>query len=215
MRNFIILLTTFMVSASTGWTACQPDKTGTAGNAWADLPKGYLDATGARTLDDFVNAAANQISLNVMLGPFGPAGFAYRHPPPIVFHGYACNEIGQCFRTQLTVSLSGQPDVFMNGLVGFISGGLFKEFFNEYFVVNYEIVAADAEGNISDIRDFRPSTIIRQQNLKERYTLSTDGHENLDMRCRDNFGKLTNDSPSAGGVRNKDEPFPLLWEKNI
>lgn len=227
MRHTLILLASLVFSAGTALATCNLDKTGTAGNAWADMPKGYLDATGARTLDDFVNAAANQIfltgpgseimvtALNVMVGPFGPAGFAYKNPPPIIFHGYGCNEIGQCIRTQLTVYLSGQPDVFMNGLAGFLSSGLFKNFFTEYFVINYEIVAADPDGNLSDIRDFRPSTIIKQQRLKERYTLSTDGQENVDMRCRDNAGKLTNGTPASGGVSDNDESVPWLWENNI
>lgn len=225
MRRKLVLLAALVLSAGTGWAACSLDKTGIERNDWEDLPNGFLDATGARTLDDFVNAAANQLFLTeqgsniivegllFMVGPFGPVGFAYKDPPPIYFPGYACNEIGQCFNTQLTVMLTGEPDQFMNGLADFISGGLISPFNTDFFVRSYEIVVEDAEGNISDIRDFRPYTIVRQQQLKERYSLSTDDLENVDMRCRDNFGNLTYENPVAGGVSG--ETLPLLWEIDI
>lgn len=227
MRKKFVLLASLFLSASIGWADCILDKTGIDRNDWEDLPNGYLDATGARTLDDFVNAAANQLFLTeqgsnivvegllFMVGPFGPVGFAYKDPPPIYFPGYACNDIGQCFDTQLTVMLTGQPDQFMNGLVDFISAGIVSPFNTDFYVRSYEIVVEDPDGNISDIRDFRPSTIVRQQKLKERYTLSTDGQEFVDMRCRDNFGNLTNDNPVSGGVSDNDESLPWLWEISI
>jgi hypothetical protein len=216
------------------WAVCAPDFSGLSGinafdqsssTSYSGLPNGYVDATGARTTDDFVNAVANQMFFTpagsrfleeVFNWAYGFPGFAargYRNPMPIAFSGYACNEIGQCRDTRTIVSFSGHRDSFFDAVIKFFTGGVISGINVKFKPEAYTVSVTDFDGTVTDPRDFVNASIRQQATDKELYDLSTDDVEVLDTDCRNNAGKLIGGSSGGtGGSSGGDTTADLNWD---
>ena len=192
------------------WAICEPDFSGLSGinafdqssDSYTGLPLGYVDATGARTTDDFVNTVANTLFFTPEGGRFleevfhwayGFPGFAargYSDPSPISISGYACNEIGQCRDTRTLISFSGHQDSLLDAVLKFFTGGLLTGVNVKFQPMAYTITATGFDGTVTDPRDFVNASIRQQAKEKDLYDLSTDDAKTIDTDCRDNSGKI-------------------------
>jgi hypothetical protein len=219
------------------WAVCDPDFSGlsgvnafdqTASTTYTGLPLGYVDATGARTTDDFVTTVANQLFFTpegsrflaeVFNWAHGFPGFAargYGNPPPISISGYACNEIGQCRDTTTLVSFSGHDDSLFDAVLKFFSGGLIDDVNVKFQPEAYTITASGYDGTITDPRDFINHSIRQQAFDEDLYDLSTDAVENIDTDCRDNSGKVVRStSETTGGDAGGDGSVDLDWDFDL
>jgi hypothetical protein len=218
------------------WAACAPDFSGLSGlnafdqssTSYSGLPDGYVDAAGARTTDDFVNAVANQVFFTPEGSQFlgeafdwahGFPGFAsrgYDDPVPLTFSGYACNEIGQCRDTRTTVSFSGHRDSLFDAVIKFFTGGVISGVNIKFKPEAYTITATDFDGTVTDPRDFVNFSIRQQAADKDLYNLSTDNAEDIDTDCRDNAGRrIRGTSGGTGGDSDGDGSVELDWDFDL
>jgi hypothetical protein len=213
---------------------CAPDFSGLSGinafdqsssTSWAGLPDGYVDATGARTTDDFATTVANQPFFTpegsrfleeVFHWAYGFPGFAargYDDPAPVSISGYACNEIGQCRDTRTVVSFSGHSDSLLNAVLRFFSSGLIGGVNVKFRPEAYTITATGFDGSITDPRDFVNYSIRQQAANEDLYDLSTDDVENIDSDCRNNAGKvIRGTSGGTDGDSGGDGSIDLDWD---
>jgi hypothetical protein len=215
------------------WAVCEPDFTGLSGinafrqtssTSYSGLPDGHVDATGARTTEDFVNAVANQLFFTSegsrflgevfhwTLGFPGIAARAYADPPPVSISGYACNEIGQCRDTRTVVTFSGRTDSLFDAVVGFFTGGVISGVNVKFIPEAYTITATNFDGTDTDPRDFINYSIRQQAADKDLYDLSTDGDENIDTDCRDNAGNVVNGQSEGTGGDAGGGDIELDWD---
>ena len=201
------------------WAVCDPDFSGLSGinafdqssSTYSGLPMGYVDATGARTTEDFATTVANQLFFTtegsrfleeVFHWAYGFPGFAargYDHPSPISISGYACNEIGQCRDTTTLVSFSGHNDSLFDAVLKFFSVGLIDDVHVKFQPEAYTITATGFDGTVTDPRDFINYSIRQQAAEEDLYDLSTDDSENIDTDCRDNAGKVVRGTSERTG----------------
>ena len=171
-------------------------------NNFSPLPGGVVDATGARTLNDYATATANQLFFtqegrDVMgdiyfwnfYGPFGRFGTAFSDPPPMHMYGYACNDIGQCVNTHVRMDSRGLSTAEALGPIGAVFGVLTGETHFFWEPTQYSIDVTDASGNRSDILEFSRETIEQQQADQNPYDLSTAGRSRLSTKCKNNYGE--------------------------
>ena len=222
------------------WAVCTPDFTGLSGinafeqstsTSYSGLPMGYVDATGARTTDDFATTVANQLFFTpegsrfleeVFHWGYGFPGFAargYDQPSPIAISGYACNEIGQCRDTRTVVSFSGHRDSLLDAVLKFFSAGLIGGVNVKFKPQSYTITATGFDGTVTDPRDFVNDSIRHQAAEQDLYDLSTDEMDNVDTDCRDNSGKVVTGTSSrdgdTGDVSGGDGSVDLDWDFDL
>jgi len=219
------------------WAICTPDFSGLSGinafqqstsTSYSGLPRGYADATGARTTEDFVNAVANQLFFTpegsrfleeVFHWAYGFPGFAargYSTPAPVSFSGYACNEIGQCRDTRTVVAFSGHRDSFFDAVISFFTGGAISGVNIKFRPEAYTITATAFDGTDTDPRDFVNYSIRLQAAEEDLYDLSTDGGENIDTDCRDNEGNVVDgQSEETGGDSGGGGSIELDWDFDL
>jgi hypothetical protein len=237
MKKVLTKIALFFGAVPVVWAICSPDFSGLSGiNAYAQssspaysgLPDGHVDATGARTTEDFVNAVANQLFFTPEGGRFleevfhwahGFPGFAsrgYRDPAPVAISGYACNEIGQCRDTRTVVSFSGHRDSLFDAVIRFFTGGVISGVNVNFRPEAYTITATAFDGTDTDPRDFINYSIRQQAADKDLYDLSTDGAEDIDTDCRNNAGELVGSSSegSGGGTGGRGSVVPD-WDFNL
>ena len=225
MKKVLTKLALALGSVPIVWAVCEPDFSGLSGinafdqssTSYSGLPLGYVDATGARTTDDFATSVANQLFFTpegsrfleeVFHWAHGFPGFAargYRSPSPISISGYACNEIGQCRDTQTLVRFSGYRDSLFDAVLSFFSGGLISGINVKFRPRAYTITAAAFDGTVTDLRDFTNRSIRRQAANEDLYDLSTDDQDDIDTDCRDNSGKILRGTSDRSGSDSGDD----------
>lgn len=160
-----------------------------------------LDGTGARSLDDFVNAAANslfftpqglnfryEIDFTFFVWP-GTNAFAFRDPDSISMTGHVCNEIGQCRSVTMTTYYSGDSSADVDAIGSFILGGVFPIGINLLFPSDRFAITATDGTTRTDIRDFAPETLQEMAQSGDSFGLSTD-NSTLSTACRNNRGEI-------------------------
>lgn len=252
MKRSIIAVAVSQLICANAWANCPPDQSGLGPNAFADfetrLPAGYVQAPGARTADDFSNAVANELFFTEEGWKFvRDVIWEFTHPffgpingdmgIPIVIHGHACNDIGQCANVDVTVHFGGSESLpAVDGLLSFLTAGLIEAVPLAPIVDRFTIQTGGDGGNVGtggfngNPIDYAPESIEGKARQRDPYRMSTEG-QTVDTRCRDNDGNLTgenSDGSSGGGGSGDvglddtewdwewDVPFPrmgwICWE---
>lgn len=212
MSRLIVLVAALLATVGSAWAVCAPDTDGLEeASSFSDEERftdGNLDATGARTQDDFIRATANDLffadngswlagRLRASTNLWNTSVFGT--PAPRVLNGTACNDIGQCQTIQIMVQSvittdSSMQEAAIRAALGSAAGGVVSLGLREFLPNTFTLTATAAAGQVSDPMDFIGSTILDVQSTGNGYSLSTDG-QSLDTVCKDNEGNLI-DEPS-------------------